>query len=162
MKDRTKNGRRNHTLIVLSFVFFLTALGAVSQARLARKEHKLAVSVPGLHLSSNERIVAFDIHVVSGRVAALPDIPIGWNVSVNNDPSWNTKVAGSLKVGAAAVDPIFFRNFLVVEENQSATIPFQLSGDVVVTKDFAEERQIALSSKDFSFGPEHLLKPAGQ
>jgi len=111
----------------------------------------LSVSVPILHVSSGERIVGFEIHVQSGRIAQIPNLPIGWSISVDNDPSWNTEIKGSIAVGAAAVDRTFLRGFIVVEVEKDAPsdLPFDLQGEVIVTSDFSTERRIKLSTKDF-------------
>jgi hypothetical protein len=106
------------------------------------------VSIPSLHTTSKERIVGFEFHITSGRVAQLPDVPIGWNVSVDNDPSLNTAVTGSLIVGAAALDRTFFRDFLVIEKDKSLEIPFDVQGEIVVTTDFATVRRIKIATKD--------------
>jgi hypothetical protein len=92
------------------------------------------------------------IHVRSGRIALLPNVPIGWNISVDNDPSWNTVIKGSIDVGAAAMDPDFLRDFVVVEIERDAPsdVHFDLQGEVIVTTDFIKERQIKLSMKDFA------------
>lgn len=112
----------------------------------------MSVSVPVLHVAKNERIVGFEIHIRSGRIALLPNVPIGWNISVDNDPSWNTVIKGSIEVGAAALDPDFLRDFMVVEVEKDAPSdePFDLQGEVIVTSDFTTERRIKLSMKDFA------------
>ena len=109
------------------------------------------VSVPALRMQGNERVIAFELHVRSGRIARLPNVPIGWNISVENDPSWNTVVRGSIVVGAAALSADFFRRFVVVEGEKPtpSDMPFALDGDVVVTSDFKAERTIRLSMTDF-------------
>jgi hypothetical protein len=104
-------------------------------------------SIPAHH-KLKELIVGFELHITSGRVAQIPDVPIGWNVSVDNDPSWNTAVTGSLIVGAAALGPRFFRGFLVIEKNESLGIPFDVQGEIVVTTDFTTERRIKITAKD--------------
>ena len=111
----------------------------------------MIVSVPVMHLQNNERVIAFEVHVRSGRIARLPNVPIGWNISVENDPSWNTVVRGSIVVGAAALSADFFRRFVVVEGEKPtpSDMPFALDGDVVVTSDFKAERTIRLSMTDF-------------
>lgn len=103
-----------------------------------------------LHARNKERVVGFEIHVASGRIAALPNIPIGWNMSVDNNPSWTTEIEASSKVGAAAVTSAFFREFLFIEKDESLGAPLQISGEIVVTQDFATERRIQIGMKDFS------------
>jgi len=132
--------------IVIACAALVLLCGAKAQSQI------VSVSVPALHVAKSERIVGFEIHVRSGRIALLPNVPIGWNISVNNDPSWNTVVKGSIDVGAAAMDPEFLRDFLVVEVEKDAPsdMPFDLQGEVVVTSDFVAERHIKLTMKDFA------------
>lgn len=115
------------------------------------------VSIPNLHLDEGERVVGYEIHITSGRIAKLPDIPIGWSLSVDNNASWNSSIKASATVGAAAVSRAFFRDFLVVEKNESLGVSFDLQGEIVVTKDFIREKRIKIDSKDFSTRavPEH-------
>ena len=72
----------------------------------------VSVSLSALHLDTAERVVGFHFEVTAGRIAQIPDMPIGWNISVDNDPSWNTSVDGSIRVAAAALDSSFFQIFL--------------------------------------------------
>jgi len=110
----------------------------------------LSVSIPALHLTGKERIVGFEFHLRSGMIARLPNVPYGWSISIDNDPSWNTRISGSLAVGAAALDVDFFRDFMVVEvEDPPWGPPLDLSGEIIVTSDFLTERRIKLGKKDF-------------
>jgi len=139
--------------------YIVIALGApVLLGGVRAQSQIVSVSVPALHVANKERIVGFEIHVRSGRIALLPNVPIGWNVSVNNDPSWNTVVKGSIDVGAAAMDPEFLRDFLVVEVERDAPsdMPFDLQGEVIVTSDFLSEKHMKLTMKDFAVKGAHV------
>lgn len=114
----------------------------------------LSLSIPNLQARKNERVVAFAIHVSSGRIASLPDVPIGWSFSIDNDPSWNTTIDGSTRVGASAVTPDFFREFLFIQKNESPTVPFRIWGEVALTEDFTAERRVKIDTGDL------ILKPA--
>lgn len=107
------------------------------------------VSLPALHVGAAERIVGFHLKVTSGRIAQMADMPIGWSVSVENDPSWNTKIDASILVAAAAVDTSFFKNFAVIEKERSAENPFNLVGEVDVSADFSKVRKIPVAMKNF-------------
>ena len=133
------------TYIVLAFIALAVLAGMRAQCQI------MSVSIPALHLADNERIVGFEVHVRSARIALLPSVPIGWNISVDNDPSWNTVIKGSIDVGAAAMDRDFLQDFMVVEVERDAPsdAPFGLQGEVIVTSDFIKERRIKLSMKDF-------------
>lgn len=136
----------NKTYLFIEIVALVILSCTTSQCQL------VSVSVPALHVSNKERIVGFEIHIRSGRIALLPNTPIGWNFSVDNDPSWNTVIKGSIDVGAAAMDPDFLRDLIVVEMEKDApsNMPFDLQGEIIVTSDFSSERRIKLSMKDFA------------
>ncbi|MGA2086665.1 MAG: hypothetical protein ABSG60_14235 [Terracidiphilus sp.] len=109
---------------------------------------KYSVSIPSLKLTANERVVGFEIHVNSGRIARVPNIPIGWSLSIDNDASWTTSIKALVTVGAASLDAKFFRRFVVIEKNGSLGVPFSVRCDVIVTKDFKTERHIEVAPKE--------------
>lgn len=96
----------------------------------------VSVSLPALPIGARERVVGFNFEVTSGRISQLPDMPIGWSISVNNDPSWNTKVDASVLVAAAALDTSFFKDFAVIEKDKGAERHFALKGKVVSRRIF--------------------------
>ncbi len=95
----------------------------------------------------------FKFHLQAARVVGLNDVPIGWSVSIDNDPSWNTSLEAIVKVGAAALDASFFHRFLKVEKAEPPLVPFELAGSIYVTRDFSDTREIKLELKDFHFAP---------
>ena len=110
----------------------------------------VSVSLAALHNGATERVVGFDFEVASGRIALITDIPIGWNISVDNDPSWNTKIHASLQVAAAALDDSFFKEFVVIEKEPNAKGPFEIVGKVAVSTDFSKAREIQVGMEDFT------------
>ena len=145
----SKNTRIKH--LALMAVAIAVAIGtARSEPPVARN---LVLSLSRLEMASGERVVGFEFHVKSGRITALPEIPVGWDVHVENNPSWNAVIRGSSLVGAAAVDASFFKNFIVIEKNESLNLPFNVSGDIVVARDFVKERRIRISMKDATLVP---------
>jgi hypothetical protein len=128
-------------MAMAALVFFAESVAAQGQA--------MSVSLPAIHCTSKEHVVGFEIHIKSGRISQLPNVPIGWDVSVNNDPPWNATIKGSSTVGSAAVGSDFFRGFLVVEKDVSLGLPFDVRGEIVVTEDFVSERRIRFDNKDF-------------
>ena len=148
----------NQAYLVIAIATLALLSGVKAQCQI------LSVSVPALHISSKERIIGFEIHVRSGRIALLPNMPIGWNISVDNDPSWNTVIKGSIDVGAAAMDAEFLRDFIVVEVEKDAPpdMPLDLKGEVIVTSDFSSERRIKLLMKDFAIKGAGVTKTTGR
>lgn len=134
----------------VAFALVLVALATVpGYGRAAAHRQAVSVSIPSLHATGKERVVGFEIHITSGRIIRLSDVPIGWDVSINNDASWNAVARGSSTVGAAAVAPTFFNDFMIVEKDESLGIPFDAQGEVVVTEDFTTERRIKIGIKEF-------------
>ncbi|MFZ0701384.1 MAG: hypothetical protein WAN10_12990 [Candidatus Acidiferrales bacterium] len=127
------------------------AAGATRGAPPVAKQVSLSIS--RLSIAPGERVVGFEFHITSGRVAQIPDTPIGWNITIDNDPSWNGKVSGSVVVASAAVDASFFRGFLIVEKNESLGNPFAIRGDVIVTRDFVKERRILVTMRELTLAP---------
>jgi len=149
--------RKGYLLLTVALLALVSLAPFLLHAGRNAHGQTLSVSIPDVQVNSKERVVGFEIHIASGRIAALPDIPIGWNVSIDNNPSWKTKIAASSTVGAAAVDAGFFRDFLIVEKHESPDLPFHVSGEIVVTEDFTTERHIEIAMKDFE-----LKKTAAQ
>ena len=114
-------------------------------------KHALAQSfsldVRKLLLNPGERIVGFDLKIVSGYVSIIK-APPGWEIHVNNDPSQNVEVSGSVLVGAAALHSDGLNGMISVTEIPNPGQSFQLTGDIVVTKDFEQTRILVLSPKN--------------
>jgi hypothetical protein len=110
----------------------------------------VSVSLSDVHMTEGERVVGFDFEVTSGRIAKITDVPIGWNVSVDNDPSWNTKIHASVIVAAAALDGSYFKDFAVIEKESNTDAPFEIKGKIVVSTDFSKVREIQVGMKDFT------------
>jgi hypothetical protein len=41
------------------------------------------------------------LEIRHGAIASLRSTPVGWELKINNYPSWNTKIGGHALVGAA-------------------------------------------------------------
>ena len=139
------NSKRMQGLALLAVAIAVAVNVARSKPPVAEN---VSLSFSRLPISSGERVVGFEFHVNAGRIAVVPSIPAGWDVHIENDPSWNAVIRASSLVGAAAVDVRFFKKFLVIEKNESLGLPFNVSGDIVVTRDFVRERRIRISMKD--------------
>jgi hypothetical protein len=132
-------------ILVLALVIVVIA----PTARPAPKAAKLeTLSIEALHITPGERVVGFDLMITSGRVAKVLKAPIGWSISVENDPSWNTKISGSILVAAATVNPSFFHDFAAIEKNETLGSVFHVRGDVIVSRDFVKERRIPITMRD--------------
>jgi hypothetical protein len=138
--------------VAVATTFLLLVSGAAKRPAGAPPPHGhfVLVSLSALHITEAERVVGFDFGVTSGRIAKITDVPIGWNVSVDNDPSWNTKIHASVIVAAAALDGSYFRDFAVIEKEGNIDAPFEIKGKIVVSTDFSKVREIQVGMKDFT------------
>jgi hypothetical protein len=129
----------------LRLTFGLVGFALALAATAASASTLWLVSAERAALRPGERIVGFELTVTSGRIAALPAIPVGWSVAVENHPTWRTQVTGAILIGAAALDPGDLRDFVVVEAYDSEGGRFDVTLILTVTADFRDERRIHLS-----------------
>lgn len=94
------------------------------------------VSLSGIKLESKERIAGFNIKIKSGVIVSLPSVPVGWSISIDNDPSGITNIEGNAIVGSAFLDKNdkVCDSLLVVEKLSgnlaSQDVPFDIKADV--------------------------------
>lgn len=134
----------------LKLIVPLAVLAAVSPA--ADNQKMYSVSFPQLKgAGKGERVVAFEIKVTAGGIRSVSNVPMGWNLVIDNDASWQTTIHGNVEVGAAALEPADFRRLtLTVERNEFGDLKFELAGVVSVTAGFDKARQIHLAMGDFA------------
>ena len=114
------------------------------------------LSLPDLDIQETERIDSFTIVISYGDVIALPRIPIGWSIHIDNAPLWKTTVNGSISVGAAALtrkEVDYFKEFMVIQRNNKE-LPVRI--EAIVTSFF--ETSLLKGKKEFKIG-EFNLKP---
>lgn len=111
------------------------------------------LSIEHLHTAAGERVVGFEFHIGSARIVSMREVPAGWDVQVKNNPSWNSSMEASALVGAAALDATFFEKFIRIKKKESLGTAFDISGDVVVTRDFVKERRIRVSMRNVTLTP---------
>jgi hypothetical protein len=127
----------------LTTVLLLTAVA--SAAAVAGSQERYQVSLSGVPLGKNERVVAFELKVNAGAVDSVRNMPAGWHVEVDNDASWTTRVTGGATVGAAALDAERLQNIsFTLLKNEFEGLQFKVSAEVVATTDFQTERHIPL------------------
>lgn len=133
-------------------VYVAVALGCVSPRAQTKPiphgDQRYTLTIPNLRLHPGERVVGFSVEVDSGRIVSAPNAPIGWNLTIDNDPSWRTNLTATVIVGAAALDARFFQDFVVIEKSSLGGMPFAVRCDVDVTKDWQSVRHIEVVQKD--------------
>lgn len=63
----------------------------------------VSVSFPPIGLEENERIVGLEIAVTHGFVTSIDNIPPDWDIHLEVDPPWQTKVSGATHHGTGAL-----------------------------------------------------------
>jgi hypothetical protein len=63
------------------------------------------LSIVGLKYDPSERVAGFDFKISGGQVAGFPQIPSGWRITIDNDPSWSSEISGTAIVGATFLPP---------------------------------------------------------
>jgi len=136
--------RKYFVMITLSLILAISFV--LCPLQLFASEY--TVSIRPLMLTQKERIVGYKLKVMSGKISSLLKVPIGWNIVVDNDPSWNTNISGSVIVGAAALKADYFNKFVQVEHFMQKDIEFDLSLEIITTTDFEKQKKITLTKKD--------------
>ena len=88
---------KNRSPRLLGILAFAFAFAAVSTPSSAGSGEKWFVSIPhvdvkevpvaGLPEPRRESIVGFKVTLTAGAVASIPQVPVGWNCVIDNDPS---------------------------------------------------------------------------
>lgn len=116
---------------ILKSIALASAILILAGNALASEYYKL--SLAGIKLGENERIAGFDISVRSGRIEALPSLPTGWHLIIDNDPSWTTKIQGIAIVGAAFLDSHnkdSLGNLIIIERLTEGIVAEEIPFDV--------------------------------
>jgi hypothetical protein len=112
------------------------------------------ISINPLETKKNERVGAFQIRLVKAGFRTLPHIPMGWQITIDNNPSWNTTLEGRIGVGAAALELAELKDFVIIEELNENADPreFDIQMELLLT-DFNTERVVRLQRKDLTLRP---------
>ena len=110
-----------------------------------------SISIKNIQLDRDERIVGFELKVTSGGICSLKSIPMGWNIQIDNDASWNTNMKGEIEVGSAALNQDFFKDFAVIKKAPQEDPPFDVEMVLITTRDFEKEKRYSLKKEKFIF-----------
>ncbi len=135
-------------------VILLFIQAATASAQETEGEGLWTVSISHLKLAPGERVIGFDVQLKAARVASLPKVPPAWSITIDNEPSWNSRISGTIGVGAAALGSgNFFEDFLVIEKcpkglGVEKPPSFGITVEVITTTDFNNEKRIFLKNED--------------
>jgi len=138
------------TSLLLIILFFL-----LSNKSIASEIYE--ISLCHFPLKGAERITGIKINLKSGRFYSIPRMPAGWNIIIDNDPSWMTTFNGNIIVGAAALnklDSVLMDHFIVIEKLEdeviSKNVPFFVEIEVSLI-DFNTDKERVVNAKKNMF-----------
>ena len=130
----------NRTLLSL-----LLLAGALHQAAAARSPGLFQVIFPPM--PGTVRLMGVELHIASGRIAALQDCPPGWQIEVDNDAAWHATLNAHATIGAAAIDSGALRRLILLAAAPS-TVAATLGGPLTVEGSVTMMQQGGLTSID--------------
>ena len=71
--------------------------------------------LPNFVPTASSRIAGIELVVKHGAIESLQTVPIGWQFTIDNDPSWTTKISGLAIVGAAFLQPSDLSNMISIK-----------------------------------------------
>ena len=114
------------------FGCLLAVLLLFAPAAFAQQAYSVSIKAPDL--GPEEKVAGFWIEVSGGGIRSVLNLPPGWVVNIDN-LTGHVTIQGTLQEGAAAMDPGFFRDFMLVEEDAHPIALFALQGELILTGD---------------------------
>lgn len=107
----------------------------------------------GLPKPQRESIVGIKVTVTGGAIASLSEVPVGWRIAIDNDPSWKTTLTASVIVASAALGPEYVsRSFLAISNAPPGVGPEpeqpEVHVELVLSADFEHQRRLTFGPKD--------------
>lgn len=128
----------------ICIVFFIFA----NYPKYSISAEQYMLSFKNLNLLDDERITSFSIAFLSGKINSYYNVPLGWQIEIDNHESWNTKMTGNAGVGAASLREVDFSNFVKIEKSRFAKGQIEIKAELTTTIDFDKENKIAINKKN--------------
>ena len=144
-------------IITLAFLASIAAgCAGVSSSRSETRDFRL--SFPK-QLKPGERVVAFGLDLRNGSILAVNRVPYDWGVTVLTETA-DATMSGTPNHGASAFqDMAPLQRFVTVRKDRQ---PFDVTGYIVVTKNFTQEWTNYFTKTDFLLervAPDTALEP---
>jgi len=136
---------------------YIVNIGGINSAQ-ANENDSYVLQFPEFHLEKREKIAQFQIIVNAGIVRSISNLPVGWRVTIDNDPSWTSNVIANVTVGSDSLNEKTAKELkLTVIKNEIGDEKFHFSGIVMITEDFRKMKKIILKEGDLICLPEGRL-----
>ena len=143
MRHRTSLTTRRFIYSIVPFLITLIA-GKVAQGQ------EQSMVLQNIHLQDGERVEGIELSIKAGSFVGFDPLPMGWYLIIDNDPSQQTSIKGDARVGTAALElDDLLKLRIAARKVEFGNLRFSISGTLIVTKTFEEERRIALHSGNF-------------
>lgn len=143
--------RSDSRVPVYVLVTIVIMVGVTLSQGYAAETQTYAVSSQRLQASSAEVIDSFQIEVTAGAFVGISNLPVGWFLDIDNEPSWLTKVKGQTIVGAASLTPDQLEKLnFQIQKNEFGDLKFNLTAEVSFTSDYEKIRVVHLDMTDFA------------
>jgi hypothetical protein len=119
---------------ILQAIAIVSAIFILAANAPAAEYYKL--SLAGIKLEKNDRITGFEITIKPGKIQSIPNVPGGWELLIDNDPSRTSSIKGTAAVGAAFLgssDKNLLENLLTIERLTEGLIPKDIPFEVKAT-----------------------------
>jgi hypothetical protein len=108
------------------------------------------ISIPNINASANESIFALDIVVNGGAIQGMSNIPAGWQIEIENDSDWVSRIRANSTIGSASLAEDELKRLVFnVRRNKSQSSTFDVSGSASLSQT-SSKRKLALTMEDFS------------
>lgn len=131
--------------LILLLILPVLGFGCAHSVGKVRQSQDVLLSFPS-RLKPGKQIVAFEITVTNGKIAALNKAPVDWMVHMIAG-WWDSTITGTPGHGASAFqDTAPLQRFLTLQKD---TPEFDITGSLVVTTDFTSTRTNVFRKSDF-------------
>lgn len=121
-------------LLLLVVAFAYPELDAIAQDGTNRL---YIIKEKNIRLFHAGRVVGFHLSINRGAIKSISDIPPGWSIELDNDPSWEGQASGAFIVGAAAVTADRIARLFVFSAAPLERRPPIVTLDLITSTDFA-------------------------
>jgi hypothetical protein len=129
------------------------ALALLATVSCGEKPDVYNITIPSLKATADESIIFVEVVVNAGTIQSVSNIPIGWQVRIDNDANWISKIRANAMVGAATLSPDELKRIVFnVRRNETDTFKFNVTGTASLSKTF-DKRKLDMTMGDFTLAP---------
>jgi hypothetical protein len=143
--------RHRTSLISKRFIYNVVLLLITLSVGSAAQGQEERIVLQNIHLQVGERVEGIELSIKTGSFVGFEPLPMGWYLIIDNDPSQQTSIKGDARVGTAALELTdLLKLRILARKVEFGNLKFSISGTLIVTKTFENERRIALHSENFN------------